>query len=101
MKLVQIFLPRYGNGGRRIPTPLFARERERLIERYGGLTAYTRAPVVGLWKDGPKIKRDEIVIFEVMIRSVDRKWWTDYRNKLRKRFRQKEVLIRIQDVKLL
>ena len=72
-----------------------------MIERYGGLTAYTRAPVVGLWKDGPKIKRDEIVIFEVMIRSVDRKWWTDYRNKLRKRFRQKEVLIRIQDVKLL
>jgi hypothetical protein len=101
MKLVQIFLPRYDNGGRRLAATLFARERERLIERYGGLTAYTRAPAVGLWKDGPKTKRDEIVIFEVMIRSVDRKWWTDYRNKLRKRFRQKEVLIRIQDVKLL
>jgi len=101
MKLVQIFLPRYDNGGRRLAAALFARERERLIERYGGLTAYTRAPAVGLWKDGPTIKRDEIVIFEVMIRSVDRKWWSDYRNKLRKRFRQKEVLIRIQDVKLL
>jgi hypothetical protein len=101
MKLVQIFLPRYGNDGRRLAASLFARERERLIERYSGLTAYTRAPAVGLWKDGPKIKRDEIVIFEVMVRAVDRKWWTGYRNRLRKRFRQKDMLIRIQDVKLL
>lgn len=101
MKLVQIFLPQYDNGGRRLAAALFARERERLIERYGGLTAYTRAPALGLWKDGAKTKRDEIVILEVMIRSVDRKWWVDYRDKLRNRFGQKEILIRIQDAKVL
>jgi hypothetical protein len=101
MKLVQIYLPRGDNTGRRFPASAFARERQRLVDRFGGMTAYTQAPAVGLWKDGPKAKRDELIIFEVLIRRVDRKWWTDYRYKLQKRFRQKELLVRVQDVKLL
>jgi hypothetical protein len=101
MKLVQIFLPRYDNEGKRILPGVFAQERLRLVERFGGMTAHTQAPAIGLWKDGSKTKRDDIVIFEVMVRRVDRKWWMDYRHKLQKRFRQKEVLVRAQDVKTL
>jgi hypothetical protein len=100
MKLVQIFLPLYPNTGRRFPAALFARERERLVERFGGLTAFMQAPAQGLWKNGPKLKRDEIVIFEVMIRRVDRRWRSHYRHGLRKRFKQKELLIRVSDVKV-
>jgi hypothetical protein len=100
MKLVQLFLPLYANTGRRIPAALFARERERLVERFGGLTAFTQAPATGLWKDGPKLKRDEVVIFEVMIRRVDRRWWSHYRHALQKRFKQKDLLIRVTDVKV-
>lgn len=101
MKLVQIFLPLYDNNGRRFPAAFYARERERLVERFGGLTAHMRSPVRGLWKDGPRKKRDDLVIFEVMIRRVDRKWWNEYRYRLQKRFNQKELLVRTHDVKVL
>jgi hypothetical protein len=101
MKLVQIFLPRYDNRGRRFSAALYARERDCLVERFGGLTAHVQAPAVGLWMDGPKTKRDELIIFEVMVPRVDRKWWMEYRYKLQKRFKQKQLLVRFQDVKVL
>jgi hypothetical protein len=101
VKLVQIFLPMYGNNGRRFPAALYARERERLVERFGGLTAHMQSPAQGLWKDGPLVKRDEIVIFEVMVRRVNRKWWSEYRYRLQKRFKQKELLVRVQDIKVI
>jgi hypothetical protein len=37
---------------------------------------------------------DEVIIFEVMVESLNRTWWRQYRNVLEKRFKQKEVLIR-------
>ena len=101
MKLVQIFLPRYDNRGRRFPASAYARERQSLVDRFGGMTAYAQAPAVGLWKNGPATKRDELIIFEVLMRRVDRKWWMAYPYKLQKRFRQKELLVRSQDVKVL
>ena len=101
MKLVQIFLPRYDNQGHRFPAALYARERDRLVERFGGLTAYTQNRAHGLWKDNGRTRRDVIIIFEVLLRRVDRKWWMAYRHRLQKRFRQKELLIRVQDAKIL
>jgi hypothetical protein len=101
VKLVQIFLPLYDNRGRRFPQALYSRERDRLVERFGGLTTHMRSPVRGLWKTGQQVKRDELVIFEVVIRRVDRKWWMDYRYRLQKNFRQNELLVRVQDVKVL
>jgi hypothetical protein len=94
-------LPLYGSNGRRFPAALYARERDRLVERFGGLTAHVQSPAQGLWKDGRHVKRDEIVIFEVMVRRVDRKWWAEYRFRLQKRFKQKELLVRVQDIKIL
>jgi hypothetical protein len=41
------------------------------------------------------------VIFEVMVRQVDKKWWGEYRFRLQKRFQQKELLVLVQDVKVL
>jgi hypothetical protein len=101
LKLIQIFLPRYDNNGRRLAAALYARERERLVERFGGLTAFTQNRAHGLWKENGRTHRDAIIIFEVMIRRVDRKWWTLYRYRLQKRFRQKELLVRVQEVKVL
>jgi hypothetical protein len=101
MKLVQIFLPLYDNKGRRFPARAYTREREILVERFGGLTAYMRSPARGLWKDGAATTRDDIVILEVMVPRLDRKWWNDHRRKLQKRFKQKELVVRAQDMKLL
>ena len=101
MKLVQVYLPRYSNQGRRFPAAVYVRERDRLVERFGGITAHMRSPAHGLWKDGSQTKRDEIVIFDVMVRRLNKKWWSDYRCRLQKRFRQKELLVLVQDVKIL
>jgi hypothetical protein len=101
LKLVQIFLPRYDNRGRRLPAGLYARERDRLVERFGGMTAYTQNRAHGLWKDNGRMHRDAIIILEVLLRRVDRKWWMAYRHRLQKRFRQKELLVRVQDTKII
>lgn len=101
MKLVQMFLPLYDNNGRRFPAKAYSTERDLLVERFGGVTAYMRSPARGLWKDEGKKKRDDMVILEVMVRRTDRQWWNNYRHKLERRFKQKELVVRSQDMKLL
>ena len=97
MKLIEIFLPLSDNSGRKIARSALAGTRRELIERFGGLTAYSRSPARGFWKDDGKVARDEIVVFEVMSKRLDRGWWRNYRRNLETRFRQKEIVIRVFD----
>jgi hypothetical protein len=93
--LVQIFLPLTDNDGRRFESGEHAETRRELLDRYGGVTAYQRAPAQGLWKtDDGAVARDEMVIFEVMVADLDRAAWSDYRGRLERRFRQDVVLVR-------
>jgi hypothetical protein len=102
MYLVQILLPRFDNDGAPIPPPEYAKVRHELMERFGGLTAHTEAPAEGLWKDDEgQTSRDEILVFEVMLRDVDRAWWRAYRTGLERDFRQDTVVIRVQTIELL
>jgi hypothetical protein len=93
--LVQILLPLRDNEGKAFGDDTFGPTRRELLDRFGGVTAYQRAPAQGLWKteDG-EVARDEVVIFEVMADDVDRDWWRRYRDTLERRFRQDVVLIR-------
>jgi hypothetical protein len=102
MHLVQLLLPVYDNDGRPFETELFARVRRELTERFGGVTAYTRAPASGAWTepDG-RVVRDDIFIYEVMLEQLDRDWWRKYREDLRRAFRQDELVIRITGVELI
>ena len=101
MHLVQILLPLYDNAGAPLPRELFSRVREELTGAFGGLTAFTRAPAEGLWKDGGETTRDDIVVFEVMAERLDESWWRAYRGELEKRFRQDEIVVRAQETRLL
>ena len=102
MHLVQILLPLTDNSGRPLPHPEYARVRAELTERFGGLTAFTRAPAEGLWTDGGgQASRDEIVVFEVMVESLDAAWWGDYRRRLEARFRQEQIVVRAHAIRLL
>ena len=47
------------------------------------------------------MSRDEVVIFEVMTEHLNRQWWSGYKKKLEKRFRQEELVIRATEVELL
>ena len=103
MHLVQILLPLYDNQQDPQPHDEFRRVRRELTERFGGLTAHTRAPATGLWKPSASenATRDDIVIYEVMAEYVDAGWWKAYRSQLEARFRQDQVVIRAITVDVL
>ncbi len=101
MQLIQILLPLYDNDGRPFNEELFGRVRRELTERFGGLTAFTRAPAQGLWKDEGETRHDEIVVFEVMVDELDAAWWESYREALEQEFRQDTIVIRAQPVTIL
>ena len=101
MHMIEILLPLRDNEGRPFDGALYAKVREELVAQYGGLTAFTRSPAEGLWAEGDKHSRDEIVVLEVMTERLDRWWWQDYRAKLEKRFAQDEIFVRASEVERL
>ena len=75
MHLVQILLPVYDPDGARFAREHYDGVAKLLTERFGGLTAYTRAPAAGLWKEeGGATQRDDIVVYEVMVEALDPEW---------------------------
>ena len=95
MYLVQILLPLFDNDGHPFEAGEYVRLRSELADRFGGVTAYTRAPARGVWKDeAGETNRDDIVIFEVMTEELDREWWTAFRKQLEVRFRQDTLIVR-------
>jgi hypothetical protein len=102
MHIIEILLPLFDNEGERFGDLLFVQVREELIEHFGGLTAFTRAPAEGTWQPEPgKRSRDDVVIFEVMADWLDRGWWRTYRGTLETRFRQDAIVVRAREVELL
>ena len=75
--------------------------RDELTARYGGLTAYTRAPADGVWMADEAPTRDQIVVYEVMIETLDRDWWSAYRATLERRFRQQTLVTRVLPITIL
>ena len=91
MHLVQLLLPRYDRG-----------VQKQLADRFGGVTAYARAPAKGVWKPRRgKTERDDIVVYEVMVKRLERRWWARYRASLEARFRQEEIVVRAQPMEKL
>jgi hypothetical protein len=94
--LVTLLLPLYDNAGAPFPPELFAQVRTELTERFGGLTAFSRAPAEGVWKDEGRTTRDEVIVLEVMAETLDRDWWGGYRAELERRFQQDAIVMRAQ-----
>jgi hypothetical protein len=101
MQLVQILLPLTDNHGKRFPKELYHNVKDELTGRFKGLTVYSRAPAEGMWKPRKGTRRDDIVVYEVMVAKLQRKWWKRYRAHLEKMFRQESVVIRAQRMTLL
>ena len=101
MHLIQILLPLRDNSGHALPPELFRDIREELTARFKGLTVYSRAPAVGLWKPRKGTRRDEIIVYEVMAQTLEKAWWKEYRVRLQNLFRQESVVIRAHKLVLL
>jgi hypothetical protein len=101
MQLVQILLPLTDNHGKRFPKELYHEVKDELTGRFKGLTVYSRAPAEGIWRPSKGTKRDDIVVYEVMVPKLEREWWKDYRRRLEELFRQESVVIRVQRMTLM
>jgi hypothetical protein len=101
LHLVQLLLPTRDKVGEAFPRAAFEQVSRELTERFGGVTAYSRAPAEGRWKQASETELDDIVVVEVMDKNLDRNWWAAYREELQKRFRQDVVIVRAQDIDLL
>ncbi len=94
MHLIKILLPLRDNEQQKFPAHYFEKVRDDLTERFGGVTAFSRSPAIGLWKETDEdIRRDDVVIFEVIAEQLEEEWWTEYRRGLQNQFRQDELLI--------
>jgi hypothetical protein len=102
MHLLQMFIPLADNHGKRFPRSKFEEVERELVAKFEGFTAYPRASANGLWvSPSDQLKRDDIVIYEVMSAKLDRPWWKAYRAKLEEQFRQDALVIRTTVVEVL
>jgi hypothetical protein len=102
MHLVQILLPLFDGTGQPFARADYERVAGEMTERFGGVTAYTRAPAEGRWRDGGDgTARDEILVHEVMTETLDCEWWRDYRGRLEERFDQDRIVVRAHEIEVL
>ena len=94
MHLVEILLPVADNEGRPFDANKYADVREELSRRFGGITAFTRAPAEGSSHARGTTVHDDIIVFEVMTDTLDRPWWEAYRQHLEQSFSHDEIVIR-------
>ena len=102
MYLIQILLPRYDPAGAVFPTDMYRAVIKELTDRFGGATSYTRALAEGIWHgDDGRTHHDDVLIVEVMAPSVEAPWWRNYRQRLQRSFRQRELVVRAHAIQLL
>lgn len=94
-QLVEVFLPASYGDGEPVPQSVISLIRDELVEKFGGATIYSRAPMEGLWADGSSVVRDSIIVIEVMVEEVDKKWWKEFRQRIEALLRQEELLVRV------
>jgi hypothetical protein len=102
MYLVQLLLPVQDGEGQPFNRMLFEELAAELTERFGGLTAYTRAPATGMWEERPGHPvRDQVVVYEVMTEDLEASWWATLRQRLEAQFEQDELVVRAQEIRRL
>ena len=90
--LIQILLPLRKCDGSDVASTVFMEVRDELTQRFGGVTAYSRSPATGVWKNTEaEVEREQVIMVEVVVESFDRDWWTQYRDRLAERFDQDEI----------
>ena len=101
MHLIEILLPLKGPAGVEFPATEFEQLARELTEQFGGVTAFTRSPAEGRWKNQGSTEHDDIVVMEVMTEVLDRDWWEALRIRLMRQFHQEELIIRCRLIEML
>jgi hypothetical protein len=100
--LIEVLLPLDYNDGSPIPDTILRELRKDLVDRFGGITAFTRSPAEGDWKaNDSTLKHDRMIVVEIMVDRPERDWWAQWRNNLEKLLRQEEIVVRARQVERL
>jgi hypothetical protein len=74
---------------------------QELASRFGGVTAFIRAPAKGLFEQNGQQVEDDIVVFEIMADVLEREWRSALRVRLEDDFHQDEIVIRASAIERL
>ena len=100
--LIQALLPCKRGDGSAMEVSTFERICAELTERFGGITAYTRAGAEGRWKDGDgQVCNDDVIAVEIVAKDLDWSWWSGFRERLEHELDQEEILIRAHPIQLI
>ena len=94
MHLIQLLLPLRDNAGQPYKDELFQSINASLVERFGGVTAFSRVPAKGTWVNADREERDDVIVVEVMAGDLDRAWWQAFRERLESVMGQAEIVVR-------
>ncbi len=89
MFLIQVLLPlkHASSNDRHI-----SQTREELVQQFDGVTAYERSPAKGAWVNPRgQEEHDDVIMVEVLVDTLDREWWRQYRETLATRFGEKTI----------
>jgi hypothetical protein len=92
--LIQVLLPLRDNQGHAFPEHLFRSIDANLVTQFGGVTAFSRSPGKGKWRSSDQELRDDVIVIEVMAKTMDRKWWKIFREGLEAEMCQSEIVVR-------
>jgi hypothetical protein len=101
MYLVQILLPTHDNDGNPFDGQTRAAIHGDLVEKFGGLTAYSRAPAEGTWAVAGSSSLDDIVVVEVMAETLETEWWKAFRSSLEQTLRQHRIVVRAHRIEVI
>lgn len=94
--VIQIFLPLKATPA---PPGAASRLRQQLTEKFGGVTAFTRSPARGAWRNPENtVEMDDIVVIETMADSIDHAFWRQLRADLMRELDERDILIRAHEV---
>jgi hypothetical protein len=102
VKEYDIFVPLFYNDGTPVEPLKFQRLQSELLAEFEGLTFFPQ-PNEGFWKMSGVTYRDEIVIYRVLASRLRaaRRFLTRLKQRLKRDFKQEEILIVERDVETL
>ncbi|MFD0941497.1 inorganic diphosphatase [Pedobacter boryungensis] len=98
-KRIELFIPVYNKKGKPFPKKYYTNLHQKLTDKFGGLTMYSRVPVIGFWKENTaNTVKENIIVYEVLATEIDDKFWSKLKKWILKTFAQEEIIIHISSV---
>jgi hypothetical protein len=96
----ELLLPLYDNEGHPIDPLEITRVREQLGAKFGGYRFQPTAPYHGSWEDAGVTYEDVALLFTVdgPREEADLYWFHDYKEELKKAFRQVEIYLAVSEI---